>query len=114
MSRINLTDEEHAAVAKALRKLIDDDKFPLSPRLRPLKSALAKLRTSSAETCGAGASTGAEAVTAATGGRRSATLWQGRRCKARAIPALMEGSIGRDRGLPFTFVAVEHIYSPPE
>jgi hypothetical protein len=27
----------------ALRRLIDDDKFPFSPRLKPLKSALAKL-----------------------------------------------------------------------
>jgi hypothetical protein len=43
MPRIDLTDDEHEAVAKALRKLIDDDRFPLSPRLRPLKSALAKL-----------------------------------------------------------------------
>jgi hypothetical protein len=29
--------------AAALRKLIDEDKFPFSPRLKPLKSALAKL-----------------------------------------------------------------------
>jgi hypothetical protein len=36
----DLTDEEHAAVVAALRKLIDEDKFPLS---RPLKSALPKL-----------------------------------------------------------------------
>jgi hypothetical protein len=28
-----ITDDEHAAVAKALRKLIDEDRFPLSPRL---------------------------------------------------------------------------------
>jgi hypothetical protein len=39
----DLTDEEHAAVVAALRKLIDQDRFPLSPRLKPLKSALAKL-----------------------------------------------------------------------
>jgi hypothetical protein len=39
----DLTDEEHGAVVAALRKLIDADKFPLSPRLKPLKSALAKL-----------------------------------------------------------------------
>jgi hypothetical protein len=39
----DLTDEEHAAVIAALRKLIDQDRFPLSPRLKPLKSALAKL-----------------------------------------------------------------------
>jgi hypothetical protein len=39
----DLTDEEHAAVVAALKKLIDDDRFPLSPRLAPLKRALAKL-----------------------------------------------------------------------
>jgi hypothetical protein len=38
-----LTEEERAAVVAALRKLIAEDKFPLSPRLKPLKSALAKL-----------------------------------------------------------------------
>lgn len=43
MPSIDLTDEEQAAVAAALRKLIDADRFPFSPRLKPLKSALAKL-----------------------------------------------------------------------
>jgi hypothetical protein len=43
MPRIDLTDDEHEAIAKALRKLIDADRYPFSPRLRPLKSALAKL-----------------------------------------------------------------------
>jgi hypothetical protein len=38
----DLTDEQ-AAVAAALRKLIAEDKFPFSPGLKPLKSALAKL-----------------------------------------------------------------------
>ena len=38
-----LDETELAAVVAALRKLIDDDKFPHSPRLKPLKSALAKL-----------------------------------------------------------------------
>lgn len=39
----DLTEEKHAAVVAALRELIADDKFPLSPRLKPLKSALAKM-----------------------------------------------------------------------
>jgi hypothetical protein len=43
MPRFDLTDEEHAAVTAALCKLIDQDRFSLSPRLKPLKSALAKL-----------------------------------------------------------------------
>jgi hypothetical protein len=33
--RIDLTDDEHEAVTKALRKLIEADRLPLSPRLRP-------------------------------------------------------------------------------
>jgi len=43
MPKPDLTDEEHAALVAALRKLIDEDRFPPSPRLRPLKSALAEL-----------------------------------------------------------------------
>ncbi len=43
MPALDFTDDEHAAVVAALRKLIADDKFPLSPRPKPLKSALAKM-----------------------------------------------------------------------
>jgi hypothetical protein len=43
MPSIELTDEEHAALAAALRKLINEDRFPHAPRLDPLRSALAKL-----------------------------------------------------------------------
>jgi hypothetical protein len=39
----DLTDEEQSAVVTVLRKLIAELKFPYSPRLEPLKSALAKL-----------------------------------------------------------------------
>ena len=43
MPRVDFTDEEHAAIAAALRRLIEDDRFPFSPRLKPPKAALAKL-----------------------------------------------------------------------
>lgn len=43
MPTINLTDEEHAAVTAAIRRAVEDDKFPRAPRLDPLRSALAKL-----------------------------------------------------------------------
>jgi hypothetical protein len=49
MPRIDLTDEKHAAVLAAVRKVIDTDRFPLSPRLKPLKSALTKLAPQSAK-----------------------------------------------------------------
>ena len=39
----DLTDEERAAIMMALRQTIDRDRYPLSPRLKPFKSALAKL-----------------------------------------------------------------------
>lgn len=42
MPTINLTDEL-AAVTAAMRRTIEDDKFPRAPRLDPLRSALAKL-----------------------------------------------------------------------
>jgi hypothetical protein len=42
MPTINLTDDELAAVTAAIRRAIEDDRFPCAPRLDPLRSALAK------------------------------------------------------------------------
>ena len=42
MPTINLNDDEIAAVAAALRRLIEDDRFPHAPRLDPLRAALGK------------------------------------------------------------------------
>jgi hypothetical protein len=39
----DLTDDELAAVTAAVRRAIEDDRFPHAPRLDPLRSALAKL-----------------------------------------------------------------------
>ena len=39
-----MTDEEDAALATALRRIIADDRYPLSPRVLTLKTVLAKLR----------------------------------------------------------------------
>jgi hypothetical protein len=43
MPTIDLTEDEHAAVTAAIRRLIEEDKFPHAPRLDLLRSALAKL-----------------------------------------------------------------------
>ena len=43
MPMIDLTDAELEAVAAALRRTIANDRYPLSPRLLPLRAALAKL-----------------------------------------------------------------------
>ena len=43
MPAINLTNDELAAVTAALRRLIEDDRFPHAPRLDPLRAALGKL-----------------------------------------------------------------------
>jgi hypothetical protein len=40
---IDLADPELAAVAAAIRSVIEQDRFPLAPRLELLRSALAKL-----------------------------------------------------------------------
>ena len=40
MPTIDLTDDERAAVTAAIRRLIEDDRFPHAPRLDPLKAAL--------------------------------------------------------------------------
>ena len=42
MPAINLTDDELAAVTAALRRLVEDDRFPHAPRLDPLRAALGK------------------------------------------------------------------------
>ena len=43
MPTINLDDDELAAVIAAVRRVIEDDRFPRAPRLDPLRAALAKL-----------------------------------------------------------------------
>ena len=40
---LDLTDDEARALAKHLRQAIDHHRYPLAPRLNPLKAILAKL-----------------------------------------------------------------------
>ena len=47
---ISLTDDELAAVTAALRRLIEDDRFPHAPRLDPLRAALGKFETAAEPT----------------------------------------------------------------
>ena len=42
MPTINLTADELAAVTAAIRRAIEDDRFPHAPRLDPLRAALGK------------------------------------------------------------------------
>jgi hypothetical protein len=42
---IALTDDELAAVTAALRRAVEDDRFPHAPRLDPLRAALGKFET---------------------------------------------------------------------
>jgi len=39
---ISLTDDELAAVTAAIRRAIEDDRYPHAPRLDPLRAALGK------------------------------------------------------------------------
>ena len=41
---LDLTDEETDALARLLSRTIDDDRYPLSPRIQNLKTVLAKIR----------------------------------------------------------------------
>jgi hypothetical protein len=43
MPKIDLSDDEHAPSRRSCAGRSDADRFPLSPRLAPLRSALAKL-----------------------------------------------------------------------
>jgi hypothetical protein len=47
---ISLTNDELAAVTAAVRRAIEDDKFPHAPRLDPLRAALGKLEAESPPT----------------------------------------------------------------
>jgi hypothetical protein len=49
MPSIELTDAELTAVTAAIRRAIEQDKFPHAPRLDPLRSALAKLDPAAAK-----------------------------------------------------------------
>ena len=40
---LDLTDEKTAALTKHLRQALDNHRYPLAPRLDPLKAILAKL-----------------------------------------------------------------------
>jgi hypothetical protein len=40
---LDLTDDEKVALVRLLRRAIDEARYPLSPRLDPLKAILAKL-----------------------------------------------------------------------
>jgi len=40
--RLDLTDEEAAALLRLLNRAIDDDRYPLSPRVRTLRGIRAK------------------------------------------------------------------------
>jgi hypothetical protein len=41
---LDLTEEETDALARLLRRTIDDDRYPLSPRVQTLKAILAKIQ----------------------------------------------------------------------
>ena len=45
----DLTPEEYAEIVRLVRSAIDDERYVLSPRVKGLKSALAKLDPPSAE-----------------------------------------------------------------
>jgi hypothetical protein len=48
--KIDLADDELAAVTAALRRLVDEDKFPHAPRLDPLRAALARFEAAAEPT----------------------------------------------------------------
>jgi hypothetical protein len=44
MQHLDLSDEDADALTQHLKRAIDSDRYPLSPRVAPLKAILAKLR----------------------------------------------------------------------
>jgi hypothetical protein len=43
MPNLVLTDDEHAALLRLVKQALDTDRYPLPPRLEPLKAILAKV-----------------------------------------------------------------------
>jgi hypothetical protein len=41
---LDLSDEEAAALTQELHDIVENDRYPLSPRIRTLRAILAKLR----------------------------------------------------------------------
>jgi hypothetical protein len=41
---LGLSDDEAAALAQELHAIVENDRYPLSPRIRTLRAILAKLR----------------------------------------------------------------------
>jgi hypothetical protein len=48
--KIDLADDELAAVIATIRGVIEDDRFPLAARLVPLRAALARLEAAAGPT----------------------------------------------------------------
>jgi hypothetical protein len=71
MPNIDLPEDEYAAVVAAVRKTIDQDKYPMSPRLAPSKAVLAKLDPIAAPKPIIQRSALAEAPTRSRGGHRA-------------------------------------------
>jgi hypothetical protein len=44
MQHLDLSDDEAAALAHELHDIVENDRYPFSPRIRMLRAILAKLR----------------------------------------------------------------------
>ena len=44
MMHLDLTDDEAAALTQELHDIVENDRYPFSPRIRTLRGILAKLR----------------------------------------------------------------------
>ena len=44
MQYLDLTDDEAAALTQELHEIVENDRYPFSPRIRTLRAILAKLR----------------------------------------------------------------------
>ena len=65
--KLDLTDEEAAALLSLLNRVIDDDRYPLSPRIRILRDIRAKLPGAGHELVAEGADLRVQVLTLAAG-----------------------------------------------
>jgi hypothetical protein len=71
MPSIDFDDNELSAVTSAVRKVLNRERYPLSPRLDPLKTALAKLAPGAVRQAPPGAKPLSESSTRNPVGRRA-------------------------------------------
>jgi hypothetical protein len=84
---IDLPDDELAAVAAAIRRLVEGDRYPHAPRLDPLRAALARLEAASNSAHGPNPAPHPKAAPATSGSKAQKSDKADKRARSAKAPA---------------------------